>query len=928
MPDAQDLSAILHFDERLAAELSGRGLVTPQQIDDCLRAQSEAYHSESPALPRLRDLLIEKGYVSRRDLEQTTIEMRQHPAEPAPVVAAEGLPPDVARAMERDETYFGLLMNDGRPRYVRINLVGRGGMGIVWKAWDRVRKDFVALKILIGSDIPEDIHRFRREGSITKALNHVNIVPIFDVGICPDPKGPGVHFISMRFIDGRTAEQIFMSGRRGAGLRRALEAVRDSARALQHAHDNGFIHRDMKPSNLLIDKKWTVYVTDFGLARSLKSASRHTFGGMLVGTPSYMSPEQALGKVDAIDTRSDVYGLGATLYAMMTARAPFEGNTAVEVAMKAADRDPPKPRGLAPRMHVDIETIILKAMEKNPARRYRTAAALADDIDRYLAGEAIRAQRPRAMRRLAAAARRHRAITSSIVVGAILVVAFGGYLFWLQWTARGADRAEAERFVFEAQALLQEGKEEQARFKFARAADLDPENTGAADGLREARLRFLLRKAEQALDFQAYPLAADLIREARDNGAAPDRLAGLSRRADGIGTLRIATARPGVLVTLTRINAVTLENVAAPQELGRTPIEPVELPWGAYRLTIEGLQELPIRVERTEDGSGSTVSIDVPARVPDGMVWIPAGAFTFGGAPTASGLGDQNALQQIPLNGLFIDRDEITGAEYERFLQSIADPNRRAFHRPTVWPVGPDEPVRGIDWTSAMLYAAWAGLRLPAEYEWEKAARGIDDRIFVWGYDARIVDTIFDGGRAAIDRYDVSPYGVRALSTGAAEWVYDLRWRKQLDQEPAKVRGGYDEADLEKERALFYRADFVPPYRAEQYAGLRCARSADPPEDEPLSKLAGHLDSPDMGRRLEAVRLVGSHEFDARVREMLGQAARDPEDPVAWEAVRLLMKHDPEYAGELSKTGHLLHQVRAAFARAWHGDGAAADRLL
>ncbi len=254
------------------------------------------------------------------------------------------------------------------------SLLGKGGFGEVWKAFDTALNRFVAVKLLSHAE-PEELARFIREAQTAASLVHPNIAAIHHAGEIE--KRP---FIAMQLIDGPTLAKLNRRPQRDMA-----RILRDVARAVAFAHSKGIVHRDLKPQNIMIDGEGRVFVLDFGLARRTDVTSSLTASGVLVGTPAYMSPEQARGyKVDA---RSDVWSLGATLYEMLAGRPPFVAPDIIDLLMRVVAEDPAPIAG-------DLGTVTLKCLEKDPARRYPTAQAFADDLDRWLAGDPISARRP------------------------------------------------------------------------------------------------------------------------------------------------------------------------------------------------------------------------------------------------------------------------------------------------------------------------------------------------------------------------------------------------------------------------------------------------------------------------------------------------------------------------------------------------------
>jgi WD40 repeat protein/serine/threonine protein kinase len=271
--------------------------------------------------------------------------------------------------------------------YELIKEVGRGGMGVVFKARHVRLNRIVALKLIRGGALAnsDELQRFDKEAEAAAQLQHPNIVALYDHD--PNHQPP---FLSMEFIGGTSlSERVSLGPLSG---RRAAEYLELTARAVHYAHTRGIVHRDLKPANVLLDENDQPKVTDFGLAKLMEANSDQTRTGAVLGTPSYMSPEQAAGSKD-INPASDIYSLGAILYELITGKPPFCGETPLKTLNLVAEQDPIAPRLLNPSVDRDLETICLKCLEKAPSRRYPSAEALADDLHRYLQGEPITGRR-------------------------------------------------------------------------------------------------------------------------------------------------------------------------------------------------------------------------------------------------------------------------------------------------------------------------------------------------------------------------------------------------------------------------------------------------------------------------------------------------------------------------------------------------------
>jgi tetratricopeptide (TPR) repeat protein len=395
-----------------------QGLATAEHVRECLDIIARLA-SEHVTPPRLGELLVRKGYLSPQQLE-ATLRISPKPANQSPSSSSQAtLPAEVARAAEIGGNHVG--------KFVRVHAIGAGGMGEVWSAWDTELRRWVALKFL-NSKNRDEVLRFEREAQTAAKLSHPNIAAVYAVG-----EEGGRNYIALQLVRGRTLAVFPRDDRRVL-----VEFLRQAALAVHYAHGEGVVHRDLKPHNLMVEGDLTrrsdpaefrIYVMDFGLAKQAAGESSLSVSGTVLGTPSYMPPEQARGLMTAVNARSDVYSLGATLYEILTDRPPFKHENVYEILKKVVEEEPKPPRKLNPSVDADLETVVLKCLEKDPERRYASARELAEDLGRYLKGEPVLA-RPASVayrlrkwveRRKALAAAVASAVLAGIAIAAIVV---------------------------------------------------------------------------------------------------------------------------------------------------------------------------------------------------------------------------------------------------------------------------------------------------------------------------------------------------------------------------------------------------------------------------------------------------------------------------------------------------------------------------
>jgi WD40 repeat protein/serine/threonine protein kinase len=363
--------------------------------------------------------------------------------------------------VQRDIARAGAILGD----YELLGVLGKGGMGLVYRARQRSANRIVALKVIRQDQLEnrtsdqrrEWLERFRTEAQAAARLEHDHIVPVYEVGA-----SKGELFYSMRYVEGRSLAEMHRAG--PLSPRRAAAYLEPIARAVDFAHTHGIVHRDLKPSNILVDTSDRPFVTDFGLAKWVESAGDKTLTGQALGTPPYMSPEQARSAAQ-VGPASDVYSLGATLYDLLTGRPPFQAADPVETLRQIREEEPAPPRRLNPAIERDLETITLKCLHKEPERRYVSAAALADDLRAFLDGLPIQARPSGPGERLLKWARRRPAVAalSSAVGIATLCLIASLLALWHNAERRGEavkslEEAKGKIAAADADLLLKQGR--------------------------------------------------------------------------------------------------------------------------------------------------------------------------------------------------------------------------------------------------------------------------------------------------------------------------------------------------------------------------------------------------------------------------------------------------------------------------------------
>ncbi|MCE9584888.1 MAG: protein kinase [Planctomycetes bacterium] len=506
-------------------------------------------------------------------------------------------------------------------RFEIVDEIARGGMGIVYRAWEGSLNRHVALKVLIaGEGASEDqVQRFLREAQAAAGLQHPNIVQVYEVG-----QEAGSHWFAMELVDGPSLDRLVKE--QGAfPPRTALRIIRDIARALHFAHQKGIIHRDVKPGNIMVAsvgraatssvsgeaRPMRVLLGDFGLARDLSAGGGLTLSGNLLGTPAYMSPEQAAGRTKQVDAKSDIFALGSVLYELLCGKAPFQAASLGEVLTAIIACEPPSIRSMRPGLHRDIEVIVQKAMAKEKDRRYATAGELADDIDRYLNGEAILAEAPSAWYRLTRWARGHAA---SAVAAAVILAAAGtaGGVWWgkrVQARAAEARRAEDARTdllrqvgnnLAEARELAAQGNFREAALRIGTARSLKEDDTRVEETAKDVRrIRLIHDVGEIAAKTDPTPeetATARSILAMNGEFRGEAEVMRLARFVEGTCSWSVETNEKGIDVDLCdseqgiQWDEETFPPLGAAREsglcrrIGTAPLPLSDIPFGEYHL--------------------------------------------------------------------------------------------------------------------------------------------------------------------------------------------------------------------------------------------------------------------------------------------------------------------------------------------------------
>ncbi|HUS14272.1 MAG TPA: SUMF1/EgtB/PvdO family nonheme iron enzyme [Chloroflexia bacterium] len=708
--------------------------------------------------------------------------------------------------------------------YFVFERIGAGSMAEVYKALQPSMDRMVGIKILSAglAHDPQFVARFRREVQIVASLEHPHILPVIDFG-----ERDNTLYLVMRYVNGGTLHDLIEQGPMQPST--VLRYLTEIGEAIDYAHERRVVHRDIKPRNVLLDQQGNPFIADFGLAKLIESGGITNSGLEMIGTPHYMSPEQARGQ--PVDGRSDLYSLGVLLFQMLTGRVPFDGDSTVGIVMKHINAPVPDVTESWPTLPPALNSVVAKAMSKEPDNRYPTAQALTGAVAEALGTSVLAGP----------------IVSNSLVPGKKRRAWPAGRGSLTVWRKLGI--------------LAQWG----GRRLVGRQSG--PESLGDVFG------RLFPLRSQRRLLF----------------GGALVALVGLFVVLSGLRGL--GTAPPLVPAAAASQTAAAL----LPASTATSPASPSPVPPTgtlAPTATQAASATAPPTATAPPPSATPVPTVQVVTRLiseQDGMalLLVPAGPFKFGSRPTDDGAReDEQPQQTINLDAFWIDRTEVTVAQFTQFVAATrykTDAERgccaedfgqlgghvyspdQLFVVNATWllPQGggapaasPKLPVVQVSWNDAGAYCAWAGRRLPTEAEWEKAARGDNGMIYPWGneFDGRKLnacdsncsanwhstadDTFSRTGTVGVFVTGASPYGVVDMAGNVREWVndfYDFRGYSGiptanppgLESGLTRVlRGGSWLDPAEKVRAA--GRDFAVPDLRDDLTGFRCAVSDQP----------------------------------------------------------------------------------------------------
>ncbi len=785
------------------------GCVTPEDVAH-LRASLEEMSAT-----QIREAVDAGETITMR----TIVEQRKEDAERAMQELSQSIavedtldasPPSLVEPRKDKE----LVALEGEARYEFREELGRGGMGRIVRAEDRQLQREIALKtVLPDTELSQPERRLIAEARLTGQLEHPSIIPVYELG----QLAGGEPYYTMRVVTERSLETILNEMRRGEpdtpSLLHLVQIIRQVCLAIQYAHERGIIHRDLKPENILVGHYGEVFVIDWGIAKVFTDVSdapsptleSEDQPGELVGTPQYMSPEQAQGDHDRIDERTDVYALGTLLYEIMTLKPVFDSPTVLGLIVAISGKEPEPPSKRAPDRDIPgpLEEICLRALSKEPEDRYPSAQALAEELELFMEGVKEREKKYVDARRLIEEARG--AKKSYDEAKARLVEATARRDELRMTIPSWADEGERAA-IWDAEDRVEELEIEVER-QFGQTVQLLGQSLGHAslEVAHDALATMYWERfvdAERRGDRPTATYFENLVRQ-HDTGAFTERLRGLAR-------LSIEVEPPEAEIVLSRVTEqhrrlIPSQTVSVTREC----LELGRLRHGRYRVSVraEGYAplQMPILLERLASME-FRVQLRSREQIPEDFVFIPAGEFLTGSPDRV-----RRRSNRINLSDFAIQRTPVTCGEYVEFLNDLAAQDMEMARRfaprtseeaPSYFPVvngrfvvpeedndgdawDPDWPICMVNHEDAVAYANWyqqkhgLPVRLPSSLEWEKAARGIDQRLYPWGnhFDpsfCRMRETTAGFSfPAPVGTYqdDTSPYGVRDMAGNICEWT-------------------------------------------------------------------------------------------------------------------------------------------------------------
>ena len=677
-------------------------------------------------------------------------------------------------------------------KYEPIRELGAGSMGVVFLARCTETGEDVALKVLAFNLAvsARAVQRFRREMAAASKLEHPGIVEIIEVG-----EDLGLLFIAMEYIEGPSLEELLECAAhthaaggsaeldlpRRAGdptgpVGRVAKIVLGVAEALQHAHQRGIIHRDVKPANILIDAEGRPKLLDFGLAKDVSELSISGTGD-LAGTPCYMSPEQAMSKRVEIDHRTDIFSLGVVFYEMLARHRPFAGDTLQRLFFEITFKEPEPLRRLRPDLPRDAITICEKAISKDPDHRFPDAGEMAQDLRRFLNHESIVARPVGAVRKWFRRARGRPTVTGFAAAAVLALLIAPLLLVWWGRRERLAQTLEAARPLLEIEAYsLDESREvwEALRVeKELRAFDPAPQSkAGRAIADLEKKRLSLAERMEAFFENPSAPENSWMntevwgARSARCRLFAPMLRSGELQAPDGgeelDSCLSITSDPPGAEVYLQPLSRLDGRRLGR-WKLGTTPLDDLLVDPGLLRIIV--ILEGHGSAELTRDlgGFGAEYGFHVALRrteeVKKGMIEISEEPFIFGYGPEEDWPFHE---REMTLKAFWADRDEVSNAEYREYVEATGDPAAPFWPEP--WDEDwNDQPVVGVTRDAAQAFAEWAGKRLPTLAEWQRMARGTSGAFFPEEVDVEAGE-VPDFGKYAMGRGPAPDEGTTELT--------------------------------------------------------------------------------------------------------------------------------------------------------------------